>query len=99
MREAGCERSVLQAAARQFARVSWVAMAVAVATGLLKVWLLHLPWTYGRLHIKITVVVVAIALALFHQLTARRSSPAVRGAIQGLILLVSLGIFAAAAHM
>ena len=37
-----------------------------------------------------------MVLAGIHQLTARRSSPAVRGVIQLLILIVSLAIFAAA---
>lgn len=99
LRKAGCDRSILRATARRFAVVSWAAMAVSVATGLMQVWLLHLPWTYGRLHIKLGVVAAAVALALIHQLTARRSSAAVRGAVQGLILLFSLGIFAAAAHL
>jgi len=96
LRKAGAERSHLQAAARQFARVSWVAMAVAIGTGLAQVVLMRLPWSYGRLHVKIGLVALAVVLAGAHQLTARRSSPAARGVIQGLILLVSLGIFAAA---
>ena len=96
LRKEGAERPLLQACARQFARVSWTAMAIAVATGLLQVMVMEIPWTYGPLHIKITLVVVAIILAAVHQFTAAKASPAKRGILQGLILLVSLGIFAAA---
>lgn len=96
LRREGVDRAVLQATARQFARVSWTAMIVAIVTGLGQVWWMRLPWTYGRLHTKIGVVTLAVALALFHQLTARRTGPALRGVLQLVILLVSLGIFAAA---
>lgn len=74
-------------------------MAFAVATGLLQVWLMHLPWAYGRLQVKIGLVGVAVVLAAVHQVTARRSSPAVRGVVQLAILGVSLAIFAAAVAM
>jgi putative copper export protein len=96
LRKAGADVELLRAAARRFAVVSWTAMGLAVAAGLLQVVAMHLPWTYGRLHVKITLVVVAIALAGFHQVTAKRASPRSRGIVQGLILLVSLGIFGAA---
>jgi uncharacterized membrane protein len=96
LRKEGVGREGLQAAARQFARVTWTAMAIAVATGLLQVTWMHLPWSYGRLHIKLGAVTLAILIAGIHQLTARQSSPAVRGVFQGLILLASLGVFAAA---
>lgn len=99
LRRAGAERELLRAAARQFGRVGWVAMGVAVATGLWQVALEHLPWSYGRLHLKLTLVAAAIALSLFHQLTAKRTSPAARGVIQLVLLLVSLGIFGAAAAL
>ena len=48
------------------------------------------------LALKLALVGVAASLAFFHQLTARRSTPAVRGIVQGLVLLVSIGIFGAA---
>ena len=41
-------------------------------------------------------VILAGGLALYHQITAKRSSPAVRGIIQLLILIVSIGVFGAA---
>lgn len=96
LRKAGADREMLRAAARRFGVVSWTAMGVAVATGLLQVFAMQLPWTYGRLHVKITLVIVAIGLAGFHQATAKRASPAARGVVQALILAVSIGIFGVA---
>ncbi len=96
LRKEGAERALLQAAARQFARVSWTAMAIAIATGLGQVYVMGLPWSYRALQMKVTVVAVAVTIAAGHQVTARESSPRTRGMIQGLLLLVSLGIFAAA---
>lgn len=96
LRRAGADRELLRAAARQFGRVSWTAMLIAVLTGIAQVHLMMLPWSYGRLHLKLGLVGLVILLAGGHQLTAARSSPAARGIVQLLILLVSLGIFAAA---
>jgi putative copper export protein len=97
LRSAGADRSLLQVAARRFGRVSWVAMAVAVFTGLWQVDRLDYAW--GALGWKLTLVGLAVTLALVHQLTARRTPAAVRGIIQGVILLVSLGIFWAAVSL
>lgn len=96
LRQAGAEREVLLAAARAFGRLSWTAMAVAVATGLAQVWWLGLPWAYDRLQAKVALVAVAIAIAAGHQLTAARSSPRVRGVVQVLIVVASLAVFGAA---
>lgn len=96
LRRAGAERSLLQAAARQFGRVSWVAMGIAVITGVAQVHLLGWPWSHGGLHLKLGLVALVIGLAAWHQRTASRSSPAVRGIVQLLILVVSLAIFGAA---
>ena len=101
VRRTEADRSVLQAMARQFGRLSWSAMAVAVATGVVQLSRSNVSLSSDTdyavaLFVKLTLVGLAAGLALFHQLTAKQSSPAVRGAIQGLILLVSLGIVAAA---
>ncbi len=96
LRKAGAHRGLLQAAARMFGKLSWSAMGVAVVTGVLQVMWMNLPWSYGRLHVKIAVVALAVVIAAVHQFTATRTGPAVRGVIQLLIMLVSLGIFAAA---
>ena len=97
LRGAGADRSMLQAAARRFGRVSWTAMTVSVVTGLWQVDRLNYPW--GALGWKLTLVGIAISLALVHQLIGGGTSAAVRGAIQGVILLVSLGIFWAAVSL
>jgi putative copper export protein len=99
LRRAGAERPLLQAMARRFGVVSWVAMAVAVATGVWQVSRLNIPWSNNRLELKIGLVVLAAGLALLHQLTAKRTSPAVRGIIQAVILVVSIAIVGAAVRV
>ena len=71
-------------------------MGVAIVTGILQVVLIPLPWAYGRLHLKIGLVALAVVLAFVHTLTARATGPALRGIIQLAILIVSLGIYGAA---
>ena len=94
LRSAGAERPILQAAARRFAAVSWTAMGAAVATGIWQVLVLRIDW--GRLLPKLTLVGTMIGLALFHQITAKRTSPAVRGVIQGIILVLAVTTFGVA---
>lgn len=94
LRNAGADRPMLQAAARQFGRLSWTALAVAVATG---IWQMEvIGYSYAAVAVKLGLVVTAGVLALIHQLTARNTSAAVRGAIQAVILVVSILIFGAA---
>lgn len=104
MRRAGVNREQLQAVARQFGRVSWTAMLVAVTTGVWQV--ARLPFSLSeetgyavRLGVKLLLVVTAISLAGWHQMTARRVTPAVRGLIQGAVLVVSLAIVGAAVSL
>jgi putative copper export protein len=85
---------VLRAVARRFSVLSWVAFAVAIITGTWMYTDIGLPWK--DFSTKGTLIVLAAGLALFHQFTAKRSSPAVRGIVQLLILIVSIGIFGAA---
>jgi len=99
LRRAGAERPLLQVMARRFGVVSWVAMAVAVATGVWQVSRLNIPWSDDRLELKVGLVVLAAGLALLHQLTAKRTSPAVRGIIQAVILAVSIAIVGAAVRL
>ncbi len=94
LRKAGVERPQLRAMARRFGKVSWGAMGVAVVCGIWLVGATGRMW--GDVGLKVGLVIVAVALAGFHQLTAGRMAAAQRGAIQGLILLVSLAIFAVA---
>jgi len=94
LRRAGVDRPQLQAMARRFGRVSWAAMAVSVASG---VWLVgETGREWSDLTAKTTLVVSTIGLALLHQFTARRTTAAMRGALQGLIMLASLAVFAVA---
>jgi len=94
LRRAGADRPMLQATARQFGRLSWSALAVAVATGIWQV--IELDWPWRHLELKIALVALVAALALGHQLTARRTPAAMQGALQALILVVSVAIFGAA---
>lgn len=96
LRREGVPREALQAAARTFARVTWTALGIAVVTGLLQVRWMHLPWSYGRLHVKIGAVALVVLLVLVHQLVAGRLGPAARGAMEASLLLATLGVFAAA---
>ncbi len=96
LRRQGVERPALQAAARTFAKVTWAALAVAIVTGLTQVVWMHLPWTYGRLHAKLGAVSVLVVVVLVHQVLAGKTGPAARGILETLLLVVSLGVFAAA---
>ncbi|MDH4117851.1 MAG: hypothetical protein OEX04_10760 [Acidimicrobiia bacterium] len=93
LRKAGVDRSVLQAAARGFGRVSWAALATAVATG----GLMALDFLGSKtLAVKMGLVAFAAGLAAYHQFAARNQSPRTRGLLQVAILVVGLGIFATA---
>ena len=97
LRGAGADRPQLQAMARQFGRVSWAAMAISIVSGTWLVFDTDRAW--DDLSLKLGLVVVAMALAVVHQVTAKRSTAAQRGAVQGLILLMSLAIFFVAAGL
>lgn len=93
LRSQNVERTVLQAVARQFGRVSWSAMAVAVLSGgWMAIDYLDRPW----LAVKMGTVALTAGLAGWHQFAARNQSARTRGILQGLILLSSLGVVAAA---
>ena len=96
LRRAGADRPMLQAVARRFGRLTWGALIIAVGTGIWQVNEIGLSWSDDTLNVKLTLVGLAGALALGHQLTARRTSAPVRGIIQGLILVVSIAIFGVA---
>jgi len=99
MRRVSLERSQIQAVARQFGRVSWVGFGLAVGSGL-GLWSGNrIALNDSRLFItKISLVALVGALAYAHQ-GMRERTPRSRGLVQGLILLVSLGIFAAGAAL
>lgn len=89
VRDATDDRSVIQAVARRFGTISWAALAVQVTTGTLMV--LDRAWT-GALILKLGIVMISAMLAAWHSLVARDQSPKVRGAIQGIILVLALVI-------
>lgn len=89
IRDATEDRDVIRAVARRFGVVSWVALAVQVTTGSLM--LLDHAWS-TTLSVKIGLVMLSAILAAWHSLAAGDQSPAVRGAIQGVILMLALAI-------
>ncbi|KAA3640585.1 MAG: hypothetical protein DWP92_02765 [Armatimonadetes bacterium] len=97
IRSATDDRSVLQATARRFSVVSWIAMATALATGL-RLYYIDKAQPEEFL-LKWNLITIVIIIALVHQFTAKRTPPAIRGIMQGFILLLSIGIFAAAAAL
>lgn len=94
IRRATDDIEVLRATARRFSVVSWIAVGTAVITGVWMYTEFGLPWVDFTL--KGTLIVVAVLLAFVHQLTAKRTPPAVRGIIQLVIIVVSIGIYGAA---
>ena len=93
VRREGIDRSVLQAMARMFSRVSWPAMGIAVLTG---AWLAIDRIDEPALAVKVATVAIAAGLAAYHQFAAGNQSARARGILQGLILVSSFGIVAAA---
>ncbi len=87
LRRNGAARETLQTLARGFGRVSWAAMAVAVLTGS---WMAIDFIDQPLLAWKLGLVVAVAALAAFHQIASRSQSPAARGAVQAVILVLSL---------
>lgn len=96
LRRSGATSEQLRAAARMFSYVTWTAMGVAIATGIGQVLLLHLPWSYSRIHLKLAMVSLTVVLTPVHQRTAGPSSPRALRVMEILLLVCSLGIFAAA---
>ncbi len=83
------DRSVIQAIAKRFGVMSWTALGLLVLTGTLMVF--DRVWT-GTLITNIVLVMLSALLAVWHTMAAREQSPAVRGAIQGVILILALVI-------
>ncbi len=81
--------------ARRFGVVSWMAMAVSVITGIDQILRFDLDLS-GALATKVILVAIVIGLSFVHREIARNARPALRGAIEGMLLLVSLGILTAA---
>lgn len=97
LRKAGATTDHVRAAARRFGTVAWTAIGVSVLTGIVQLIRLDYP-TRGNtaLLIKLVLVGIAVAVAWFHQMIARGAPPALRGALEGTLLLLALAIVAAA---
>lgn len=97
LRKAGATTDQVRSAARRFGIVAWAALATSVTTGIIQLARRHIPVAGNtRLVVKLTLVGAAVVVAYIHQITAARSRPAVRGALEGLTLLLGLAILAAA---
>ena len=95
LRKAGAGPEVVRAAAGRFGVVAWIAIGVAVITGVLQIDGLA-DGSEAALAVKLSLVGLGIALAWIHQTTARTLSSAWRGVLQGVLLLDGLAIVAAA---
>jgi len=95
LRASGVSREQLRAMARRYGLVSWIAMALSVVTGIAQTLRLDVELS-AALAIKLVLVSIAVMLAFAHREIARHSGPALRGAMEGALLVVSLGILAAA---
>ncbi|VAW09265.1 hypothetical protein MNBD_ACTINO02-1674 [hydrothermal vent metagenome] len=93
IRKAGADIEVIRAAARQFGRLSWTAMGLAVVTGLMLANDFGYSLSGSVIGTKVRVVGAMIALAGFHQFTAKKTPPAIRGAIQGVVLVLAVLTF------
>lgn len=100
LRKAGVERSVIQAAARRFGAAAWVALTVSAVTGVIQISRLGVEVRGNTvLMIKLALVGLSVGLTFVHQELARDVSPAVRGIMEGLLLLLGLGILYAAVSL
>jgi putative copper export protein len=93
MRRSGADLDLIRATARRFGIVAWTGIGLAVVTGLAQLIRLDFP-TRGNtpLAVKLALVGVAVVVAWAHQMFSRGMSPSVRGAIQGVLILLGLAI-------
>jgi uncharacterized membrane protein len=89
VREVTDDRTIIRAIANRFGVVSWIALGVLVLSG---AWMAaDRPWD-ATLVAKVVLVLISAALAGWHTVFASRQTPATRGAIQGLIMILALVI-------
>ena len=92
VRKATDDRAVIQAMARRFGAISWIALGLLFVTG----GILAIDNWSQALIIKVGLVLMVMMLAAWHSVMGSDQSPKMRGAIQGVILVLSLLILAAA---
>lgn len=90
VRKASADRAVIKAMARRFGVISWMGLGTLVVTGTSMVLIAFNLTT--TLQIKLTLVAVSVALALWHSLSAGTQTAKVRGMIQGVLLILALVI-------
>ena len=91
------DRTVLQAMARRFGAISWIALGILVLSGTTMLLIgFNLSTT---LTAKIGLVFASAALAAWHTVSARHQTPRTRGMIQATILLLALVIVALAINL
>jgi putative copper export protein len=96
LRRAGANPDLMRSMARGYGRLAWPSLVISVVTGFWQADRLGTDMGRPAVAVKLLLVLVVVILAAFHQVTARGSSPAVRGALQGAILMVSIAILALA---
>lgn len=97
LRKSGAATDQIRAAARRFGVVAWTAIGMSVATGIIQLIRLDYPIRENTtLAVKLLLVGVAVSVAWVHQMIARKVSPAIRGALEGILLLLALAILATA---
>jgi uncharacterized membrane protein len=100
LRKAGVERAVIQSAARRFGAAAWTALTVSAVTGVIQLSRLGIEVRGNTvLMIKLALVGLSVGLTFVHQEIARDVSPAVRGIMEGMLLLLGLGILYAAVSL
>jgi uncharacterized membrane protein len=100
LRKAGVERAVIQAAARRFGAAAWTALTVSAITGVIQLSRLGVEVRGNTvLMTKLALVGLSVGLTFVHQEIARDVSPAMRGIMEGMLLLLGLGILYAAVSL
>ncbi|MBI5157650.1 MAG: hypothetical protein HZA58_06485 [Acidimicrobiia bacterium] len=100
LRKSGVDRPVIQAAARRFGAVAWMALSVSAVTGVVQLSRLGVEVRGNTiLMAKLALVGLSIGLTFVHQQIAREVSPAMRGAMEAVLLLLGLGILFAAVSL
>jgi len=100
LRKSGVERPVIQAAARRLGAVAWMAISVSAVTGVVQLSRLGIEVRGNTvLMAKLALVGLSVGLTFVHQEIARDVSPAMRGAMEAVLLLLGLGILFAAVSL
>lgn len=100
LRTSGVERPVIQAAARRFGAVAWMAISVSAVTGVVQLSRLGIEVRGNTvLMAKLALIGLSVGLTFVHQEIARDVSPAIRGAMEAVLLVLGLGILYAAVSL